>query len=131
MADLWNRGVLDVIVANQGGPLHIYKTTATPANEWIAFELTGTASTRSAIGTRVVMHWNGLKQVQTRTAGSGFAAQNQRRLHFGLGPDPAVENVVVHWPSGQVQTIDSPEPGRVHRITEPTPGTARATRPAP
>jgi hypothetical protein len=126
MADLWNRGALDVIVANQGGPLQIYKTTAAPENEWVAFELTGTESNRSAIGTRVTVHWNDQKQVQTLTGGSGFGAQNQRRLHFGLGPDPSVEKAVVQWPSGQTQAIDSPEPGTVHEITEPAPATARA-----
>ena len=30
MADLWNRGVLDVVVANQSGPLLVYKNTVTP-----------------------------------------------------------------------------------------------------
>ena len=50
LADLWNRGVLDVVVANQNGPLLIYKNTVTPDNRWIEFELEGTASNRSAIG---------------------------------------------------------------------------------
>src|SRR6202453_4012302 len=39
MADLWNRGVLDVVVANQRGPLLIYKNTVTPGNEWLEFAL--------------------------------------------------------------------------------------------
>ena len=30
LADLWNRGVLDVVVANQRGPLLIYKNTVKP-----------------------------------------------------------------------------------------------------
>ena len=33
MADLWNRGVLDVVVANERGPLLIYKNTVTPENQ--------------------------------------------------------------------------------------------------
>src|SRR6202522_779925 len=35
LADLWNRGVLDVVVANQRGPLLIYKNTVNPQNKWI------------------------------------------------------------------------------------------------
>src|SRR5271169_6524351 len=55
LVDLWNRGVLDVVVANQNGPLLIYKNTVAPGNEWIEFELEGTSSNhggsnRSAIG---------------------------------------------------------------------------------
>ena len=45
--------------------------------------------------------WNGQEQVQEVSGGSGFCAQNQRRLHFGLGKDPRVEKVVIRWPSGQ------------------------------
>ena len=43
------------------------------------------ASNRSAIGARVELHWNGQVQVQEVSGGSGFSAQNQRRLHYGLG----------------------------------------------
>ena len=43
LADLSNRGVLDVIVANQRGPLLVYANTVSPGRHWIAFELEGTA----------------------------------------------------------------------------------------
>jgi hypothetical protein len=118
-ADLWNRGVLDVVVANQNGPLLIYKNSVAPGREWIEFELEGTGSNRSAIGAQVTLDWNGGKQVQEVSGGSGFASQNQRRLHFGLGANPAVRSAVVRWPSGKVQTLAAPAAGRLHRIKEP------------
>jgi enediyne biosynthesis protein E4 len=117
-ADLWNRGVLDVVVANQNGPLLLYKNTVTPDNEWIEFELEGTVSNRSAIGAQVTLFWSGQKQVQEVSSASGFAAQNQRRLHFGLGKSPRVESAVIRWPSGKVQTLDRPATGRLHKIKE-------------
>ena len=89
LADLSNRGALDVIVANQRGPLLVYANTVSPGRHWIAFELEGTASNRSAIGARVEVHWNGQRQVQEVSGGSGFSAQNQRRLHYGLGASAA------------------------------------------
>ena len=119
LADLWNRGVLDVIVANQNGPLLIYKNTVAPENDWIDFELEGTASNRSAIGAQVTLFWAGHRQVQEVSGGSGFAAQNQRRLHFGLGRNARLERAVIRWPSGKVQTIDQPAARQVHRIKEP------------
>ena len=48
-------------------------------------------SNRSAIGAQVEVFWNGRQQVQEVSGGSGFCAQNQRRLHFGLGAAAAVE----------------------------------------
>jgi hypothetical protein len=119
LVDLWNRGVLDVVVANQKGPLLIYKNNTAPDNKWIAFELEATAGNRSPIGTEVRLFWNGKQQVQTVEGGSGFCAQNQRRLHFGLGKNPTVEKVVIRWTSGRVQTIDKPRAGEINKVKEP------------
>jgi enediyne biosynthesis protein E4 len=123
LVDLWNRGVLDAVVANQNGPLLLYKNTVAPENEWIEFELEGTSaqngSNRSAIGAQVTLYWNGQRQVQEVSGGSGFAAQNDRRLHFGLGRDPHIEKAVIRWPSGKVQTIDKPAANQLHRMKEP------------
>jgi enediyne biosynthesis protein E4 len=119
LVDLWNRGVLDVVVANQGGPLLVYKNTVLAENEWIEFELEGTASNRSAIGAQLTLFWDGQQQVQNVSGGSGFAAQNDRRLHFGLGKYPRIEKAVIRWPSGKVQTIDHPAAGQLHEIKEP------------
>ena len=118
MVDLWNRGVLDVVVANQRGPLLIYKNTVAPENKWINFELEGTASNRSAIGAEVRVFWDGKQQVQQITGGGGFCSQNQRRLHFGLGKNPRIEKVEIKWPSGRVQTLDKAEAGQTYKIKE-------------
>src|SRR5205085_2614770 len=91
LADLSNRGVLDVIVANQRGPLLIYRNTVQPDRHWIEIALEGSgsghASNRSAIGARVELQWNGRTQVQEVSGGNGFSSQNDRRIHYGLGAD--------------------------------------------
>jgi hypothetical protein len=97
LVDLWNRGVLDVVVANQKGPLQ---------------------SNRSAIGAEVRLFWDGHQQVQQVSGGSGFCSQNQRRLHFGLGKNPQIEKVEIRWPSGNMQTIQKPVAGQVYKIKE-------------
>ncbi len=117
LADLGNRGALDVIVANQKGPLLVYRNTVAPDRHWIQFELEG-AGNRSAIGARVELQWNGRRQVQVIAAASGFSAQNQRRLHYGLGAATAVERVVIRWPSGATQTIEAPAIDRLHKVKE-------------
>ena len=119
LVDLWNRGVLDAVVANQNGPLLVYKNIVTPENRWIEFDLEGTASNRSAIGAQVALFWNGQQQVQEVSGGCGFAAQNDRRLHFGLGKNLQIEKAVIRWPSGKVQTLDWPAACQIHKIKEP------------
>jgi hypothetical protein len=129
LADLSNRGVLDVVVANQRGPLLLYRNDVAPGRGWIAFELEGgckadtggerVCSNRSAIGAQVTLHWNGQTQVQEVLGGSGFCAQNQRRLHFGLGGASGIDKAVVRWPSGKMSELSRPDVNRVHSLKEP------------
>ena len=126
LADLGNRGVLDVIVANQRGPLLIYRNTVVPGRHWIQFELEGMAgsassahaSNRNAFGARVELRWKDHVQVQEVSAATGFSAQNQRRLHYGLGDATAVEQVTIRWPSGRMQTIEQPQIDTLHHVKE-------------
>jgi hypothetical protein len=115
LADLGRRGVLDVIVANQRGPLLLYRNDVLPGRHWVAFALEGacrsdagaeTCSNRSAIGAEV-------------SGGSGFCSQNDRQLHFGLGETARIEKAVVRWPSGRTEEIRNPAPDRVHKVKEP------------
>ena len=119
LADFANRGVLDLVIANQRGPLLLYRNAIEPGRHWIQFELEGTSSNRSAFGARVELQWNGRKQVQEVAAAAGFSAQNQRRLHFGLGEASMVDRVVIRWPSGRRQTIETPAVDTLHRLKEP------------
>jgi hypothetical protein len=119
LVDLWNRGALDAVVANQRGPLLVYRTTATPKHAWIAFALEGSRSNRSAIGAEIRLYAAGWQQLQQIDGGNGFAAQNQRRAHFGLGTTTALDSVVIRWPSGTIQTIRAPAVNTLHAIREP------------
>jgi len=119
LVDLFNRGVLDVVVANQNQPALVYKNTVAPGNHWIAFKLVGTRSNRSAIGAEVTLEVGGARQLKVVDGGSGFASQNDRRLHFGLGKAGRVDRAVIRWPSGTVQTIEGPAVDRLHLATEP------------
>jgi enediyne biosynthesis protein E4 len=119
LADLWNTGALDAVVANQRGPLLIYRNVVAPGNDWIEFDLEGTKSNRSAIGAQVTLYWNGQEQVQSVMGGSGFASENDRRLHFGLGKNPRIEKAVIRWPSGTVQTLENLAPNQLVHVKEP------------
>lgn len=120
LADLWNRGTLDIVVAHQRGPLLVYRNTTGADRNWIEFDLEGTESNRSAIGAQIELYWDGARQLQHVSGGSGYCSQNQRRLHFGLGETTQVERAVIRWPSGRIQVIDSPEPATIHHIREPS-----------
>ena len=119
LADLWNRGEVDVIVANQNQPAVVYRDYPDTTNHWIAFYLVGTRSNRSAIGAEVLIEAGDLKQLRVVDGGSGFASQNDRRLHFGLGKHEWVDRVVIYWPSGLRQVLQRPAIDRFNTIVEP------------
>jgi hypothetical protein len=137
LADFGGRGVIDVVVANQRGPLLLYRNDVAPNRDWVGFDLEGgcdaggsshpksgapertrRCSNRSAIGARVTVSWNGQQQIQEVLGGSGFCAQNQRRLHFGLGPRATIQRVTVRWPSGKIEEHTGLAPNRVHTLKE-------------
>jgi hypothetical protein len=128
LADLRNSGALDVLVANQRGPLLLYRNEVDPSRNWIELDLEGTTSNRDAIGARVEVQWKGQRQLQEVTAASGFSAQNGRRLHFGLGNASDVD-AVVRWPSGTTQMLRHLAVNQRHHLVEPTPS-AGWTQPA-
>ncbi len=118
-ADLWNRGVLDIIVANQNNSLLVFKNNVNSGNHWIAFKLEGTHGNRSAIGTMVTLYWDSRSQVQILSGGIGFCSQNQRRLQFGLGKSSVVDKAVIAWPDGKHQILKDPKVDQLIKISEP------------
>jgi hypothetical protein len=56
---------------------------------WVRLRLKGRAPNTSAIGARATLERAGGRQSQVVLAGSGFCAQNDLALHFGLGPTRA------------------------------------------
>jgi len=119
MADFGNNGALDVVVASQRAPVLLYRNTVAPGRHWVEFSFEGRRSNRSAIGAQVTVFWNGHQQLQEVSGGSGFCAQNQRRLHFGLGASAHIDRVEIRWPSGTRQTIAAPAADQIHKIEEP------------
>jgi hypothetical protein len=121
LVDLFNRGVLDVVVANQNQPALIYRNSVEPGRHWIGFRLVGTRSNRSAIGAEVTVEADGARQLRVVDGGMGFSSQNDRRLHFGLGMTGRVDRAVIQWPSGLRQTVEHPTVDSLHVVVEPEP----------
>jgi enediyne biosynthesis protein E4 len=122
-ADLSNRGAMDVIVANQNQPALLYRDYPDSTNHWIAFRLVSTRSNRSAIGAELVLEsaggGGGRTQRRIVDGGMGFASQNDRRPHFGLGAAEWADRVVIHWPSGVQQVLTHLAANQFYTVREP------------
>ncbi|ACY17257.1 FG-GAP-like repeat-containing protein [Haliangium ochraceum] len=110
LADFDNDGDQDLLVTNQHGPVSIYRNERIDAGaerppdaHFVGLSLVGDGvrSHRSAIGTRVELRYldAGEPVSQWHEVGTltGFAAQGDPRLHFGLGDYHGPLRVIVHW----------------------------------
>jgi hypothetical protein len=101
--DFDNDGDMDVIIMNMNEPPSLLRNDAPAGNHWIKIRLEGTHSNRSAIGSRVVVHYGGKVQAQEVMSQCSYLSSNDPRLHFGLGAIQTVD-IEVRWPDGKTET---------------------------
>lgn len=114
--DLFNDGHIDFVVNNMDGTPSLFRNVVKNDNHWIELKLEGEPSTqagqhgspRDAVGAQVYVTANGFTQRQDVMAGGSFASSSDPRVHFGLGKSAAIQKIVIHWPSGKVETIAVP-----------------------
>jgi hypothetical protein len=110
---------VDAFVVNLGGRGELLRNVSTGTGHWVAVKLKGTKSNRDGVGARVEIWAAGREQVAERVAASGYLSQDDGRLHFGLGTAAKVDRIVVHWPSGRLQTLENLSVDRVLTVEEP------------
>jgi len=82
----------------------------------------GTMSNTAAIGARVYCYEPVVgPQMREINGGSGAGSQNSLQVEFGLrAPLTTIDSIVVHWPSGLIQKLDSGlQPNTVLTVVEP------------
>jgi len=97
--DFDNDGDIDILVINLNEPPSLLRNDVSGKANWIKVKLEGVKSNRSAIGSRVLVHYGGHTQAQAVMSQSSFFSCNDFRLHFGLGNSTSAD-IEVYWPSG-------------------------------
>ena len=124
-ADYDNDGDVDVAVSNNGGSLLLLRNDGRP-EEWVGVKLVGKRSNLQGIGARVILETAAGRQIREVAAGGSFLSSSDPRAHFGTGSSP-VRKLTIRWPSGIVQEVSEPKPGRYHEIVEPGGAAPRET----
>ncbi len=119
VGDIDNDGRVDAVVTTNGGAAHILSNRTVTTNHWLTLALVGTRSNRDGIGAEIKLTSpRGSQYVTVSTAGS-YLSSNDKRAHFGLGPDAAATEIEVHWPSGIVQKLADVKADQVLVVKEP------------
>ncbi|MCI0539512.1 MAG: CRTAC1 family protein, partial [Verrucomicrobiales bacterium] len=98
-ADLDRDGDLDLIVANFGEPVSVFRN-ASEAGHRVLVRLKGTRSNSWGIGATVSAVTTSGRQTRCLALSSGFISANEPLVHFGLGDQNEIRRLSVEWPSG-------------------------------
>jgi hypothetical protein len=116
--DLDGDGRIDVVATALAHPAEIWMNRSPGAGHWLDIALEGTKSNRDGIGARIQVTTAASSQYNHMTTSVGYASSSYGPAHFGLGSATAADVVVIHWPSGTVQTLKSVRGDRVLRVKE-------------
>ncbi len=103
-------GDLDLYIANWTQKSYLFKNTGN-TNNYLGIQLLGSTSNRYGVGARIVVKAdiNDADSIVSQTrqvlSTSGQRSQHDFTQHVGLGKATTVNEVVVYWPSGIVQTL--------------------------
>ena len=112
IGDLNNDGFLDIL---NGSTIRY----AVPnSNKWLKVALQGIQSNIDGIGARVEIHGAWGKQIRDIRSGEGFEFMSSMNAHFGIGQATTIDQVVIKWPSGVVDTYNNVSPNQRLLVVE-------------
>ncbi|MEP7117404.1 MAG: CRTAC1 family protein [Acidobacteriota bacterium] len=117
--DLDNDGGVDILVANRDGAPTLLRNVVPGRGHWAQFRIT-TAHGSDALGAVVTIRAGDRTWRRDVRSGFSYLAANDPRVHVGLGPLTAVDQVDVRWPGGRAERFG---PFPADRITSIVAGT--------
>jgi enediyne biosynthesis protein E4 len=119
--DFDNDGRLDVLLTALADRAFLLRNRCPPTHHWLKLRLEGTRSNRSGYGARITLTAGNLRSRAEALCPTGFLAQGDPRIHFGLGPRAKVGRIEIRWPSGVVQTLKDITADQILKVQEPKP----------
>jgi ASPIC/UnbV protein/VCBS repeat protein len=112
-------GLLDMLVTANNSRVQLLKNRGKSLGHWINLRLAGSNGNTHAIGARVHARCGEDTFVASLRAGTGYLTGNAPELHVGLGDHAQIDELTIHWPSGQVTTHTDLATDRTLTIREP------------
>ena len=90
-----------------------------PVGHWLWVKLEGKGQNKSAVGAVVSVKAGTLSMQRLVRSGSSYISQDDKRQHFGLGPNTKAESVEVLWPDQTKTRLESVAADQVLKIKQP------------
>jgi tetratricopeptide (TPR) repeat protein len=118
VGDYDNDGATDLLITQNRGPAVLLKNEGGNKNHWLRLALRGLNDNKSAIGTKVEVFSDGIRQKFEIDGSSGYLGQNSPYLTVGLGQAKEADVVRMLWPTGVLQDEVEVAADREHSYTE-------------
>jgi len=117
--DLFNDGHIDVVINNLDSTPSLLRNVVKNGNHWVGLKLIGGPnSPRDAIGAKVFLTADGVRQRADVFSGGSYGSNSDPRVHFGLGTAKKIDRVEIHWPNGDKEEVMLPRVDRIYVIQE-------------
>jgi hypothetical protein len=120
IGDLWNTGQLSAVVSNMNAPPSLLVNSVHNQNHWLAIKTVGANSNRDGIGAKIKVKVGARILVDEVRSGSSYDSNNDRRVHFGLGPATKIDWLEIAWPSGLTERFANLPIDKILTIKEAT-----------
>jgi tetratricopeptide (TPR) repeat protein len=116
--DYDNDGAVDLLITQNHGPAVLLRNVGGNKNNSLRLALKGLNDNRSAIGTKVEVFSDGIRQKFEVYGSSGYLGQNSPYLTIGLGQAKEADVVRMLWPTGVLQDEIGVAANKLQNITE-------------
>jgi hypothetical protein len=116
--DIDNDGDPDILIVNVGQTADLLRNEGSKRSNYLLVRTIGTKSNRDGIGARLKLFAGGKLLVRDVRAGSSYLAQNDLRVHFGIGAASRADRLEIRWPAGTVDVIHNIEANQIIAVKE-------------
>lgn len=103
IADFDGDGDTDVLIVAGGGQPRLLRNDQQSGHHWLRVKLEGI----DAVGARVEIIIQGRRQQWVANPHRGYMGQSELAVTFGLGSAASVDELIVHWPNGEIERRES------------------------
>lgn len=105
ICDLDGDGAQDLVVVHQHRPAVVLWNRTPNRGGFLQVRLVGARGNKTAIGARVELQSKTGCQIRSIDGGGSYLSASSPHLHLGLGQDESADQLTIHWPNGQTQTL--------------------------